>query len=103
MSLQSVVRWLLPREDHFYDYLEREAAVAYEAAVALAELRNPNVTVAGVRTKVQTLEHTGDKCVHEMEEALAKTFVTPIDREDLQRLSSQIDTIIDLANAAARN
>ncbi len=103
MSLQSVVRWLLPREDHFYDYLEREAAVAYEAAVALAELRNPTITVASVRTKVQTLEHTGDKCVHEMEEALAKTFVTPIDREDLQRLSSQIDTIIDLANAAARN
>jgi len=103
MSLHSVVRWLLPREDHFYDFLEREAAVAYEAAVALSELRNPNVTVAAVRTKVQTLEHTGDKSVHEMEEALARTFVTPIDREDLQRLSSQLDTVIDLANAAARN
>jgi len=102
MSLQSVVRWLLPREDHFYDFLERQATVASEAATALADFHNPDSTVAGVRAKVQVFEHTGDKIVHEMEEALAKTFVTPIDREDLQRLSSQLDTVTDLANAAAR-
>jgi len=102
MSLQSVVRWLLPREDHFYDFLERQATVASEAATALAEFHNPDATVASVRSKVQAFEHTGDRIVHEMEEALAKTFVTPIDREDLQRLSSQLDTVTDLANAAAR-
>ncbi|WP_394821018.1 DUF47 domain-containing protein [Pendulispora albinea] len=102
MSLQSLVRWLLPREDHFYDFLERQAAVAHEAAMALAEFHKPDSTVASVRASVQDFEHTGDKIVHEMEEALAKTFVTPIDREDLQRLSSQLDTVTDMANAAAR-
>jgi uncharacterized protein Yka (UPF0111/DUF47 family) len=37
-----------------------------------------------------------------MEEALAKTFVTPIDREDLQKLSSELDTVLDLTNGAIR-
>jgi predicted phosphate transport protein (TIGR00153 family) len=100
--LQSVVRWLLPREDHFYDFLERQADVASEASQALAEFREESCTVNSVRIKVQSLEHNGDKIVHEMEEALAKTFVTPLDREDLQRLSSELDTVLDLTNAAAR-
>ena len=37
-----------------------------------------------------------------MEEALAKTFVTPIDREDLHRLSTELDTVLDLTNGAIR-
>lgn len=102
MGLQSVVRWLLPKEDHFYDYLEALAATAHEAALAFAEFGKPDVTSAMLRKQIQQLEHRGDKSVHEMEEALAKTFVTPIDREDLQRLSSDIDSIVDLTNGAAR-
>ena len=100
--LQNVVRWLLPREDHFYDFLERQADVAHDASNAMAEFANRDSTVTRVRAKVQDLEHLGDRIVHEMEEELAKTFVTPIDREDLQRLSSELDTVLDLINAAAR-
>jgi uncharacterized protein Yka (UPF0111/DUF47 family) len=102
MSLQSVVRWLLPREDRFYGFLEGQAHVAREGAVALAKFKEADATAEGVSAAVQALEHQGDKLVHEMEEALAKTFVTPIDREDLQRLSSQLDSVLDLTNAAAR-
>jgi predicted phosphate transport protein (TIGR00153 family) len=101
MGLQSVVRWLLPKEDHFYDYLERQATVAHEGATALASFKSSG-SAEITREKVQALEHKGDKIVHEMEEALAKTFVTPIDREDLQKLSSELDDIVDLANGAAR-
>ncbi len=102
MNLQDVIRFLLPREDHFYDYLERQAAAAHLGAQALARLREPGVTPESVRDAVQVHEHEGDKVVHEMEEALAKTFVTPIDREDLQRLSAQLDDVLDLANGTAR-
>jgi len=102
MGLQSVIRWFIPREIHFYDYVEEQAVVAYQAAAALAEFRNEGATAESVRQRVQEVEHAGDKLVHAMEEALAKTFVTPIDREDLQRLSSELDTIADLVNAAAR-
>ena len=101
MSFQTVVRWLLPREDHFYDYLERQAEVAHETAVAFEEFKTGDAKA--VRDAVQELEHKGDAIVHEMEEALAKTFVTPIDREDLQKLSSDLDDIIDRTNGAVRS
>lgn len=103
MGLQSFVRWLLPRADHFYDFLERQAAVAHQGALALARFGGPDKGSAQeVCDAVQALEHEGDKIVHEMEEALAKTFVTPLDREDLQRLSMELDDILDLTNATAR-
>jgi uncharacterized protein Yka (UPF0111/DUF47 family) len=101
MGFQSVVRWLLPHEDHFYDFLERQAQVAHETAVAFEAFKTGDATA--VSNAVQELEHKGDAIVHEMEEALAKTFVTPIDREDLQKLSSDLDDIIDRTNGAVRS
>jgi uncharacterized protein len=102
MGLDSIVRWFVPKEDHFYDFLEQQAAVAHEAAIALAEFKNPAVKAETIRDAVQVIEHKGDAIVHNLEDALAKTFVTPIDREDIQRLSSELDDIADLANGAAR-
>src|SRR5664279_37488 len=86
MGLQAIVRWFLPREDQFYGVLEDQAAVAQEAA----------------RTAGQELEHKGDRIAHEVEESIARTFVTPIDREDLQKLSQELDDVLDLMNGAAR-
>ncbi|MBX5483265.1 MAG: DUF47 family protein [Myxococcaceae bacterium] len=102
MGLQSVVRWFLPREDRWFEFLEKQVSIADESAKSLATFRDVSVSAEDVRAKVQALEHEGDKLVHELEEELARTFVTPIDREDLQRLSIEIDAITDLANATAR-
>ncbi len=102
MGVQDVIRFLLPREDHFYDYLEKQATCAHEGAKALAKFTDNGSTVDQARKAVQKCEHDGDALVHQMEEALAKTFVTPIDREDLQRLSSELDTVLDLTNGAIR-
>jgi len=96
-----MIRWLVPREDHFYAFLEGQADVAHSGAVALRRFEQGD-TATSVREAVQELEHKGDKIVREMEEALAKTFVTPIDREDLQRLSDELDDILDLTNGAIR-
>ncbi len=102
MGLQSLIRFLLPREDHFFLYLERQADIAHQAAVALGTFRDEGAKAEDVRKKVQELEHQGDVILRELEEALAKTFVTPIDREDIQWLSNELDTVSDLANAAVR-
>ena len=102
MGLQDVIRFLLPREDHFYDFLEKQANVAYEGAKALSKFSTNGQTTKEARAAVQKIEHEGDRIVHELEEALAKTFVTPIDREDLQKLSSELDTVLDLTNGAMR-
>lgn len=102
MGIQDVIRWFLPREDHFYDFLERQAKAAHEGANALAKFSTHGSTAEDARDAVQKIEHEGDRIVHAMEEALAKTFVTPIDREDLQKLSSELDTVLDLTNGAIR-
>ena len=102
MTIQDVIRFFLPREDHFYDFLEKQARVAHEGAKALAKFTANGHTAEEARAAVQKWEHEGDAIVHAMEEALAKTFVTPIDREDLQRLSSELDTVLDLTNGAIR-
>jgi uncharacterized protein Yka (UPF0111/DUF47 family) len=102
MGIQDLVRWLLPKEDHFYDLLERQATIGRNAADALAAFAEEGATANSIAARVQELEHEGDRVVHEVEDALAKTFVTPIDREDIQSLSDHLDDVIDLTNYAAR-
>lgn len=102
MSFNSLLRLILPREDHFYDFLERQAEVADRASHSLARFKDGSAQAAAIRDEVQKIEHEGDRLGHDMIEALGRTFVTPIDREDLQRLSKRLDDIPDLCNAAAR-
>ncbi|MBK7860884.1 MAG: DUF47 family protein [Archangiaceae bacterium] len=101
MALQAIVRWLLPKDDHFYDYIEAQGALCLDAAKALARFKEGQ-KAADVRDAVQIIEHKADDYVRKMEDALARTFVTPIDREDLQKLSSELDDVVDLTNLAAR-
>lgn len=103
MGFQDVIRWLLPREDHFFDFLERQATVAFDGAKALSRFREDSMSAELVSKQMSELEHLGDATVHELEDALARTFVTPIDREDLHKISNELDNIIDLMNLAARS
>lgn len=102
MALQDLIRWLLPREDHFFDYLEQQADVAHEAAQAMARFREDGMTAEKLTEAVSELEHRGDAVVGDIEDALARTFVTPIDREDIHKLSNDLDDVVDLMNLAAR-
>ncbi|MCL2626211.1 MAG: DUF47 family protein [Cystobacterineae bacterium] len=103
MPFQAFVRWLLPRETHFYENLERQATLCNEAATALLLLFPPaSLPLVEVKEKISALEHLADVQVLKMEEALAKTFVTPLDREDLRQLSGQLEDVTDLMNLAIR-
>jgi predicted phosphate transport protein (TIGR00153 family) len=103
MGLPEIVRFLMPREDAFFGLLERQATAASAAAAVLASFSDAARTAAVIAEEVQEQEHAGDKLVHELEEALARTFVTPIDREDIHYLSSELDDVLDLTNTAARS
>lgn len=100
MALQGLVRWLLPKEDHFYDMLEELGRLGSAAAVELGHFRERPSTE--IQKAVQAIEHQADDVVRRMEDALARTFVTPIDREDLHRLTSELDDVVDLTNLTAR-
>ena len=100
--LQRLVRWLLPQEDRFYDLVERQAAICHEAAKAMAGYRAGR-SATDIKAQVELLERQGDDAGRAMIEALGRTFATPIDREDLQRLSKKLDDITDFINLAARD
>ena len=103
MAFQDLVRWIVPREEHFFDFLEDQARVAHEAANVLSRLNGDIAASEAVRDEVAGLEHKADDILHGLEDALARTFVTPIDREDLQRLSRRLDDVVDLLDLTARS
>ncbi len=102
MGLQDIVRWLLPKEDQFYTYLENLAVASHEAAVTMAKWKDSSANSKTICDAVQVIEHKADGIVEQLEDGLARTFVTPLDREDLHRLGSELDDIVDLTNLAAR-
>ena len=98
---QRLLHWLLPREDHFFLFLERQAEVVHRAAQTFAMFRQ-GTSANEIRSALEKLEAEADAIGQELMDALSATFVTPIDREDLQRLSKKLDDIVDYIDLAAR-
>lgn len=90
---------ILPREKAFYDLLERLGDKA-DQSVKLFRTMIDGWSPAheGVQ-QLRDLEHDCDMIVHEVKVRLNKTFVTPLDREDIHLLSSRIDDVVDLVHA----
>ncbi len=88
----------MAKGDKFYFENFSECAVlAKEAANYLVEcLENYDADkITEMLEKMHTFEHQADIKKHEMTETLAKAFVTPVDREDLDMLSQQLDNVSD--------
>jgi uncharacterized protein len=93
---------LLPRETSFFDFFERHAALITEGTKEFALLaKSEGSGVVSHAKRIKELEHETDVITHHCVEALHKTFITPLDREDIHRLISRMDDIMDLVDAAA--
>jgi uncharacterized protein len=92
---------MIPRETKFFDMFAEMSSNLTEGATALRDLLKDyqNVT-AGVQ-KVKDIEHKGDDLTHAVLIKLNQTFITPFDREDIHRLASSIDDVLDYVNSAA--
>src|ERR1043166_5694422 len=91
---------LLPKETVFFDLFEQAAKNVHEAAVALEELLENFRDLPEKAKKVKDIEHAGDKFTHTTIEKLNKTFITPLEREDIHDLICRIDDILDLIDTA---
>lgn len=102
MSLNTLVRWLKPRETVFFDLLEGSAAnlVAMTQHYA-AGLRSDIGGIPLIRKEIKAFEHAGDEFTHRLLEHLDQTFVTPIEREDILALAHAMDDVADCVDAAA--
>lgn len=89
----------MAKGDKFYfDNFADSTALSKKAATYLAEcLENYDINnIEQMLKKMHEIEHGADVKKHEMSEALAKAFVTPVDREDLDMLSHKLDDVIDI-------
>lgn len=97
MWIDRIVRFLLPRQDHFFTLLE-ELAEKIEAALAVfGELRTAvsRDQIKSVSARLKPIETEADLVCQRLYGEIDRTFVTPIDREDLARLTKVLDNVVD--------
>jgi uncharacterized protein len=89
-----------PSDNSFYEFFTRAADNLVRGAELLSELALPNVDVASVSERLSEVEHDSDKITHEVYNKINSTFITPFDREDIYRLASTLDDVMDHIEAA---
>lgn len=92
---------LLPRETSFFDFFEQHAAMTVQGAQEFLSLATTGANVFAKAKRIKEIEHECDTITHHCVEALHKTFITPIERDDIYRLISKMDDIMDYVEAAA--
>ena len=92
---------LLPRDRTFFDLFIEAGHNSVHAARLLDQMMGSWPDDTGLSEKIIEAEHEGDRITHEIVKRLNSTFVTPIDREDIYSLATQMDDIVDYAEEAA--
>ena len=93
---------ILPREDKFFFLLEQSASNLKKTSVALNELMENYENVPAKVDEIKNLEEIGDNIIHTIMTSLHKTYITPLDREDIAALGERMDDIVDSIEEAAR-
>ena len=103
MFFDLIVKALLPKQNRFLTYLDAIARNMAVGADCFAEFREAKDVedFHRISKQLRRIEHEGDEIAHVLYEELDKTFVTPIDREDLHALTSALDDVLDIMEACA--
>jgi len=93
----------LPRETSFFDFFEQHATLSVEGCKEFLSLASTGANVAAKAKRIKEIEHETDVITHRCVEALHKTFITPIERDDIYRLITRMDDIMDFVEAASEH
>jgi predicted phosphate transport protein (TIGR00153 family) len=92
----------MPKEGKFFDLFNEHAALIVEGSLELASLMANGDDLERRARNVESIEKRGDKITRGTIELLHKTFITPIDRDDIHQLISEMDNILDLIEDSAQ-
>jgi predicted phosphate transport protein (TIGR00153 family) len=96
-----MIKKIFPKEIDFFEMFEKAALNVNRGATSLVEMMD-NFEIAEVKAKeIYEAEQEGDMLTHEVLRRLNKTFITPLDREDIHSLISRLDDVLDLTWASA--
>ena len=105
-QMQNPFRWLMPQENKFFDMLKNQAENVTKGAKELRFLmhnfsRLDRAEKVRIVRRIEKIEHEGDEIAHNTIETLNRTFITPIDREDIYQATVLLDDVIDTINDSA--
>jgi predicted phosphate transport protein (TIGR00153 family) len=93
----------MPKEGKFFDHFVELAEHILQASRELAELMASFDDVERRAYNIESIEKNGDKITHAAVELLHKTFITPLDREAIHQLITNMDDILDLIEDSAQS
>ena len=94
--------FLIPKEFGFFDVFDQHAACCVEGSQLLVEMLEHYGDAPAKVRRIKDIEHKADDLTHRTVEMLHKTFITPIDRDQIHQLISLMDDVMDLTDGAAR-
>ena len=92
----------LPREERFFFMLHQSTITIQKVAGRLQDLMENFENVPAKVQEIKELEELGDQIIHDITHSLHRTFVTPLDREDIMALAGRLDDVIDAIDEAAQ-
>jgi hypothetical protein len=92
---------LIPREERFYDDFIALAEEIRRGAALLEEMLAPERPIWDKADEIKEVEHKCDFLTHEIIQRLHRTFVTPLDREDIHSMARSLDDVMDAIDASA--
>jgi predicted phosphate transport protein (TIGR00153 family) len=90
---------LFPREEKFFDLFARQGELVREGCDMLLEMLKNFDQREDYSRRLKDVEHRGDLVTHEIFERLNRTFITPLEREDIHALASGLDDVLDSVEA----
>jgi uncharacterized protein Yka (UPF0111/DUF47 family) len=104
MRADAIIKWFMPKEERFHDLLSKDTQNLLQGARLFSEIaHSPSLEERRVKlVQMKALEHAGDQITGHIFEALNSTFITPLDREDIRDLASDLDDILDYLEGVAQ-
>ena len=100
MGIASTIEYFKPKEKKFFPLFEASAENLVKAAIQLNKyfLVKDKEEKEKIIIAIKEFEKAGDEITHELYHELNKTFITPFDREDINKLSGSLDDVMDMMN-----
>ena len=105
--MQRLIKWFIPKEEKFFDMLKEQSENDLDGAKELNKLVSHYSELSIEEKKdavkrIKELENKGDDIAHKLIKDLDRSFITPLDKEDIHRLCGLLDDIMDHIDRAAR-
>lgn len=92
---------LIPQDRIFFDLFEKQVGIVKESSIQLVALTENFSSISEKCHSIELLEHQGDQVTHDIYEQLNKTFITPLDPEEISGLASALDDVLDYIDGSA--